>query len=198
MKAPKTSGDFEKHPAGSVAVVCTRIINLGTHWNPKKEKDENKIVLYFESPILMEKGDFKGKPMLLLSNFNFSMYKNSMLCQFIEQWIGKSLTQKEADEFDLDQQLGQSGFVNVVHNEDFVNISTIMPLPQGMDAPKPVGDLITYDPISNNEAMFNKLSDKLKEKVKNSKEYGQPPVVESEDPAAGVDDPFKDDIPDFV
>lgn len=200
MKAPKTSGggDYEKHPTGTYPVVCTRIINVGTHWNPKKEKDENKITLYFESPVLMEKGDLAGKPMLLLSTFNFSMYKNAMLCGFIEQWTGKTLTQDEADDFDMESLLGKAGFVNIVHNGDFVNIGSIMPLPQGMEAPQPVGDLIIYDPISNNEAMFNKLTDKVKEKVKNSKEYGQAPVVESENPGAGMNSDFDDELPSFM
>ena len=62
-----------------------------------------------------------------------------------------------------------------------------MPLPTGMEAPVPVGDLIVYDPVSNDQVMFDKLSDKLKEKVKNSKEYRQTPEVQSENPAEGME-----------
>ncbi len=148
MRAPKgESKEFEKHPIGTVTTVCTKVLDLGTHWNEKKDKNERKCRIDFESTELMKSGDFEGKPFLLINNFNFSMYQNSALCKFIEAWLGrKFVDQAEADNFDLDSLLGKTALCNVIHSDDgkWVNIGSVMPVPGGMTAPVPVGELLTF------------------------------------------------------
>src|SRR3990167_4918877 len=106
MKAPKgSSGGFEKHPPGPAAIVCTRIIDLGTVHNERKLKYEHKIMIGFESSELMDTGENKGKPFMVFANFNFTMYQNSFLCKFIEAWRGKPFgDQVDADAFDFHLQ----------------------------------------------------------------------------------------------
>ncbi len=196
MKAPKSSGSFEKHPEGAVVIVCTRIIDLGTVFNPKKDKDEHKIMFGFESSELMASGENQGKPFMVFGNFNFTMFQNSHLCKFIEAWRGKSFAnQDEADLFDFKVLLGKSAFANVVHNVDYVNIQSIMPLPKGSDQIKPVGELLIYDMATQDKAVFDKLSEKMQERLKKAKEFG---TVFSDEPPAGHPasaTPFDDDIP---
>jgi len=173
MKAPQNNsgGDFEKHPAGWALGVCTRVIDVGTHWNDNKQKDQRKLMVVFESEKLMPDGDYKDQPFLLFSNFNYSMYQNSMLCQFVEDWRGQRFeSQSQADDFDLSKLLGQKAFMNIVHNDKYVNIQTIGPVPDGMTPPNPVGDLILVDQDDLNPLMVEKLSDKMKERVLNAKE----------------------------
>ena len=196
MKAPKSSGTFEKHPEGAHAIVCTRIIDTGTVFNPAKNKDDHKLMIGFESSELMTKGESAGKPFMVFGNFNFTMFQNSHLCKFIEAWKGKTFaTQDEADVFDLSTLLGQPAFANIVHNGDFVNIQSIMPIPKGMNSPKPVGDLLIFDMATQDKTVFGKLSEKMQERLKKAKEFGavfsdEPPVGH---PASGA--PFSDDIP---
>jgi len=177
MKAPQNNSgnDFEKHPSGWALGVCTRIIDVGTHWNDQKQKDQRKIMVVFESEKLMGEGEFKGQPFLLFNNFNYSMYQNSMLCQFIEDWKGQRFVdQSEADNFDLSTLIGQTAFMNIVHNDKYVNVQTIGPVPDGMTPPTPKGDLILVDQDDLETAMVEKLTDKMKERVMGSKEQTGP------------------------
>ncbi len=207
MKAPQsnTGGDFAKHPAGWALGVCTRIIDTGTHWNDQKQKDQRKIMIVFESEKLMPDGDFKGQPFLLFVNFNYSMYQNSMLCQFIEDWRGQRFeAQDQADNFDLSKLLNQQAFMNIVYNDKYVNVQTIGPVPDGMNPPKSVGEIILIDQDDLNPLMVEKLTDKMKERVLGAKEQtkdGNPQNSATTDaaPKPSVDEqnppPFDDDIP---
>ena len=196
MQAPKSSGGFEKHPEGQCTLVCTRILDLGTVFNPAKNKDEHKIMFGFESSELMTTGDNKGKPFMVFGNFNFTMFENSHLHKFVTDWLGKSFpTQDAADVFDFKSLLGKPAFANVVHNGDYVNIKSLMPLPKGMDAIKPVGELLIFDMGTQDKSVFEKLSDKMKERLRKAKEFG---TVYSDEPPVGhpaTEGDFNDPIP---
>ena len=185
MKAPKNEvRDFEKHPVGTVTTVCTKVLDLGTHYNEIKQKNERKLRIDFESTELMKSGDYEGKPFLLINNFNFSMYQNSRLCQFIEAWLGRKFTdQNEADDFDLDELLGKTALCNVIHSDDgkWVNIGSIMPVPTGMKAPDAVGEFLNFDCDAPDMKVFEKLSDKVKEKIAASHEVMNPKSKQSDE-----------------
>lgn len=204
MHAPKSEGgtEFEKHPPGSVATVCTRVIDMGTHFNPRQEKDQRKLMLAFESSRLMEQeGEFKGEPFLLFANFNYSMYQGKAhLCNFIESWIGRRFaSQDEADQFDLSTLIGRTAFCNVIHSDDgkWVNIQSIMPVPEGVQAPLIKGKTILIDQDNLDQNEIAKLSDKVKEKVLSAKEQATSSTdpmhqAMSENPGAGMKE---DDVP---
>lgn len=177
MKAPtrEGGGDFEKHPPGATTLVCTRIIDKGTVWNEQKQKNQRKISICFESSKLMTTGDFAGEPFLIFQSFgNYSMYKNSHLCQFVEAWLGKPFaTQEEADAFDLSTLLGKPMFANIVHNGQYVNITSPMPVPDGMTAPTPVGKMYVLDMNNIDVAVIEQLSDKMRENIMRSLEWEQ-------------------------
>ena len=183
MKAPATERtEFEKHPAKTVATVCTKVLDMGTHFNEIKQKQEHKIRIDFESTELMTTGDYAGKPFLLINNFNFSMYQNSRLCQFIEAWLGrKFVDQKEADNFDLSTLLGKTALCNVIHSDDgkWVNIGSIMPVPESMPAPAPVGELLIFDTADPKDKVLAKLSERVQEKIRASEEMRNPGKTDS-------------------
>ena len=178
MKAPKSEGgNYEKHPVGWTALVCTRIIDTGTHFNPAKQKDDHRIMIGFESSKLMEEGEFKGEPFLIFAHYNYSMYQNSHLCRFAESWQGKKFaTQEIADDFDLSILLGKAAYGNITHSEDgkYTNIGAIGPIPDGMTAPEAKGKIILIDQENLERDMVALLSDKMKEKVLGAKEQAQP------------------------
>jgi len=219
MYAPRNeSKQFEMCPTGWQLLVCTRAIDVGTHWNPKKEKFERKFMVGFESQHLMKEGDFAGEPFLVFSNFNYSMYQNAHLCGFIEDWRGKKFkSQEEADSFDLSKIIGQKAFANITRSEDgrFTNIMTIGPVPDGMTAPEIKGKTILIDQANLDPKEIEKLSEKMRERVMSAKEQTegnshQAPVVQgmnttnsgyqinSENPGEGLTDAdagFDDPIP---
>lgn len=174
MKAPKSeTTEFEKHPAGYATCVCTRLIDTGTHWNEQKQKLQRKLMIGFESDKIMQTGDYKGEPFLLFANFNYSMFQNSHLCKFIEDWRGKRFSsQDEADNFDLSKVLKQPAFVNVAHSDDgkYVNIQTIGPVPEDRTAPMVKGKTILVDQDNLDMNEVEKLSDKMKARVMGANE----------------------------
>lgn len=209
MYAPKSSSkEFERHPTGWTLLVCSRVIDKGTHFNQEKQKDERKISIAFESQKKMAEGDFAGEPFLLFANFNFSMYQNSMLCGFIEDWMGmKFETQEQADSFDLSTLIGKKAFANVIHSGKFDNLQPIGPVPEGMAAPEITGKTILIDQTKLNPAEVEKLSEKMKEVVMSAKEQTEGNVqttrqthetTMSENPGVGLTDAdagFDDSIP---
>ena len=178
MYAPKkesSGGDFESHPVGGYPLVCTRVIDKGTVFNEQKGKDQRKVSIYFESAGLMKEGDYAGQPFLVIANFNYSMYQNSMLCKFIEAWRGKKFaTQDEADQFDLEKLLRQPVFASIVQNDKWTNIESPMPIPNGMTPPTPVGDVYAFDADNMDMAIYEKLSDRMKENIQKSYEWRNP------------------------
>lgn len=201
MYAPKSESntDFEKHPVGYATAVCTRLIDLGTHFNPRSQppKDQRKIMIAFESEkVMTQEGEYKGQPFLLFANFNYSMYQGKAhLCTFIENWRGERFeSQTEADNFDLATLIGKTAFCNVVRSAcgKYANIQTIGPVPESMNAPNIVGKTILIDQDNLNSAEVDKLSDNLKAKVLSAKERSRPenngPEQMSENPGAGMDD----------
>jgi hypothetical protein len=191
MKAPKSGGggDFEKHPEGQFAVRCAQIIDLGTHFNPDKKVDQRKVRIMFISSQNITTGELAGKPFALFNNFNFSMYQNSHLCKFIEQWRGKNFaSQDEADEFDIEKVLNQPAYVNVVHNGKYVNIQSVMPLPEGLAAPAIPETTTAYcfSCDKPDKAILETMTDKTRDMIMASKEWigaFEPEKQESENPA---------------
>lgn len=200
MKAPKNEHtDFEKHPEGWVVGVCSRVIDLGTHWHEGKQKYMRKIMLAFESEKTLTSGEFNGEPFLLFANFNYSMYKNAKLCEFIENWRGKRFeTQDQADAFDLAKLLGQPAFMNIVHNGQYVNINTIGPLPDDKTAPAIKGKHILIDQDDLDPKEVEKLTDKMKQRVLAAQEQQQQNKNDVDDTAIQSQpqsSDFDDDIP---
>lgn len=218
MFAPRNENkDFEQCPTGWQLGVCSRVIDVGTHFNPGKQKDQRKIMIAFESQHLMKEGDFAGEPFLLFGNFNYSMYQNAHLCQFIENWRGRRFKdQDEADRFDLSKLIGQKAFMNVVRSEDgrFTNIQTIGPVPEGMAPPEVKGKTILIDQANLDPKEVEKLSDKMRERVMSAKEQTEGSFhqaqqishdrqqntmrADSENPGEGLasgDAGFNDDLP---
>ena len=193
MQAPKNQGggDFEKHPAKPSSLICTRIIDKGTVFNAIKQESKRKISFVFESSECMTTGDFAGKPFLLFGNFNYSMYQNSLMCKFIEGWLGKRFTdQAEADNFDLSTLLGKTLFASIVHNGDFVNIDSPMPVPDGLPVPVIQGDSYLFSFQAPDVKAWGKISEKMREKMMLVPEYQE--WVDS--PIPGPDS-FDDEIP---
>jgi len=172
MTAPKSEGSFEKHPEGQFPLVCVQVVDMGTHFNEKKEKYERKIRFMFLSDVLMKEGDNKGLPFAIFSQFNYSMYQNSHLYQFIQSWVGKQFPNQDvADHFGLEWCLGKGAYAQIAHNQGYVNIVSIMPLPVSMKIPAITTETVLFDLKEPNRDELAKLSDKTQEHIMKSKEW---------------------------
>jgi len=201
MKLPaKTGGDFIPPPAGTHVAVCYRVIDLGTQkieWQGKT-KFQRKILLSWELPD--EKME-DGQPFTIHRRYTLSSDEKATLRHHLEAWRGLAFTEVDfgLDGFEIKDVLGKACLLGVVHqikdNNTYANIASIMRLPKGTQAPKPINELVyfgldTFDPV-----VFNALSDGLRKVIMLSPEYHEA-IKGKEPPADDRDEAPTDDLDD--
>lgn len=171
MKWTQSSGStFQNAEPGSHAAVCTRVIDLGTQsseWQGEK-KFARKVTIGFELDDTME----DGRPFYTSRTFTVSLHEKSALRKFLSGWRGRDFTPEELGGFDPRKLIGAGCLLSLVQNGEYVNIDAAAKLPKGMAAPKPV-DTIFYSIDEHDQKQFDKLSDKIKEKISSSPEFQQ-------------------------
>ena len=131
---------FTPAPEGQYASVCCDIVDLGkvqSTYNGETTT-KHKIRVVFQ---ISETNPDNGKPFLVSQWFTLSMNEKANLRKFLEMWRGKPYTEAEIEAgVPVTKMLGVGAFLQVVHNERqgkvYANISTIMRIPKGMEAPK--------------------------------------------------------------
>jgi len=157
-------GNFEPAPAGTHAAVCTQIIDMGMQdggqYGPK-----HRLRVAWE---ISEKRD-DGKPHIVSQMFTVSLNEKAALRKTLESWRGRAFTKQELAGFDLENVLGKPCLLNVIHEQNgdrtYANIASISPLPKGMDAPEPEGELLVYSCDAPDPAVLEKLPEWLSDKV---------------------------------
>jgi hypothetical protein len=94
----------------------------------------------------------------------------------LESWRGRPFTPDEAANFDVAKLIGAPCLLQIVHNTSpngnvYVNMSSIMKLPKGMEPLKPENETLEFSLADFDQSSFDKLSDKLKETIMKSPEY---------------------------
>lgn len=187
-------GDFKLVPEGTHIAVCNMIVDLGmqeTNFGPK-----HKCYVRWELP--NEEIEWKDKegnehkgPMTIGANYTVSLSEKANLRHDLEGWRGKAFTSEELAGFDVFNILGKPCQVSVVHNESggktYANVSGVVAIPKGMEAPQAQNDLVKYS--ESEPGMFENLPDWIKKKLENK-------VVQEPSPqkSNSLDD-FDDDIP---
>jgi hypothetical protein len=142
---PAQENNFEPIPIGNHAARCVSFVDLGTQsfeYNGET-KSARKVRLGFEVPGEMrvfdeEKGE---QPCMVSIELSISFHEKSNLKKHLDAWFGKAVNEANFDpETDL---LGKPAMVNVTHKESksghtYACISSITPLPKGMDCPKQI------------------------------------------------------------
>lgn len=196
LKTPKAGGDFKKAPPGMHLAICCRIIDLGTQkieWSGEV-KYQHKILIQHELPNTLVEIDGESLPFFIGNRYTFSHHEKAALRKDLESWYGKKFNTQDLDNaggFEINKILGKPSMINVVHSEDgqYANIASINPVPKGTEIPGLVADSYIYE---MNGGGFDKLSDKLQEIVKKSKEWRG---VSTETSERNPPDEWDDDIP---
>lgn len=205
VSAKGGGSNFAIHPQQVVAARCTRIIDLGTQVGEYKgkPKEARKVVFQFETEVLMEDGEFAGKPFIVTNKYTASLSDKAIMRKDLESWRGRKFTPQELEQFDLKNVLGKACMINVVHSDPtadgkvYANISSIMPLPASMKANPASGELLFFTLSDFDKSVYDSLSDHWKEVIAKSPEYqeavsGKPVKAEVAAAAGDIDD---DEIP---
>lgn len=176
LRTPQTnSSNFEPAPAGWNVARLFAIIDLGTHFDQKWDKETHLVRLGFELP--NAKRD-DGKPYAIYKRYTLSHHEKARLRIDLEAWYGKKFDTSALNKsggFDLAKILGRTAFINVTHDEHdgntYSNISAIGPLPANMECPPMINEPIVFSLQEFDQAIFEKLTDKTKEQIMQSGEY---------------------------
>lgn len=181
MKAPAQSeSSFVLAPPGTHSGYLTKIIDLGTTYNDMYNKDQHKVCFMYElSSALMEPND-EGvqKPFVIAEFLTLSMNEKANLRKRIEAWQSRGFnSDEEAESFEIGDLLGKAALITVIHvkkqdkKTDRASIASVIDVPQGMQMPERVADLLMFDFENYSEETLGKLSDKMQEMIRGSQEY---------------------------
>jgi hypothetical protein len=196
--AREEGGNFEMVAEDTYIARCYRVLDLGTHHDEKWDKDVHKVTISWELPTaLMETGDYAGKPFSIHNRYTLSLADRAILRKDLEAWRGKAFTEEELSGFDVSKLLGATCMINVVHSADgkYANISSIMKLPKGMECPDAVNEALFLDLDNFDQAVFDKLHEKVQDFIKKSQEYEQIEAlgINSQGQNTTSEDGFEDD-----
>jgi hypothetical protein len=208
MHIPKPSdgGDFLPPPSGTWPAICTRFIDIGTQKTQfqGETKMQHKVILTWElrddDAVMSD-----GRPFTISQRYTWSMSEKATLRKHLEGWRGLAFTDADFGPggFDLQNVLGKSCLINVVHavkdGKTYANIAGISRMPKGMTATPATNDIIylALTPDRFDPAVFAKLSESLQATIKGSPEFAEMAVKTRQhlDREAPNGDELNDEIP---
>lgn len=163
---------------GTYLAVCVMVADLGEQYNEKFKKYANKLLLAFEVPSERIEVDGEDKPCWIMQEYSASLAEKSTFYKILTSWCGKAMTADEKEEgFDASKLLGKAAMiaVNVTESDGgtYNNITSVIGLPKGTQAPKAESELILFDWDDFSEDKFKALPEWLQGKIKRSTEYQQ-------------------------
>jgi hypothetical protein len=175
---------FQIAPAGTHLARLYRIIDLGTQMREYEGKVtmSRKGKFFFE--LHGEDAEGKslltsdGKPLIQSREYTISLNEKANLRRDLEAWRGKSFNEEELKGFHLKTLLGHFCMVNISHRQkgdmtyaDLKGISSVPAIYKKAGLPEGVNTTMLFDLNNFDAAMFDSLSDNIKETIKKSPEY---------------------------
>ena len=200
-RTSNNASDFQKAPQGMHLARCFKIVDCGTHINPKYGTKQRIGWLFFELPNSLMDADDKGerKPFVIGKRYTLSHSEMARLRADLESWYGKQFNTAELDKaggFDLEKLIGRSAMINIIHSEDgkYANIKSINPMPDGIQCPEQVNNPFTFW-VPDDFHRIGELSEKMASYIKESFEYigEDKQIMETASPSQPP--VFDDDIP---
>lgn len=110
-----------------------------------------------ELPFRYSKGDYKGKKMLISQMYTASLSEKAFLRRDLEAWAGRPMNDFELKGFDLNNLVGHSCMIQIVHKDGFANVQAIMATPKGVQV-EPIETASDYLPIRITNLLAKQLA----------------------------------------
>ena len=159
--------------------VCIAVIELGTVYNERYEKNNHEVMFTWELPeerIEMTREDETvSMPMVTSQKYTISLHEKANLRKAMESWLGRKLTFDELQGFDLKSMLNKNCMLQIVHSTNantgktYANISTIIPLIKNMEVKTPEHAPVYFTFEDCNE--LPDVPDWILERIKESQEF---------------------------
>lgn len=174
--------EFKLVPEGTHMARCYQIIHYGHVPNtfPGAENPWiNKIRLVFELPDELEvfKEGEEPRPYSIGIDYTLSMHAKSKLRPMLDAWLGKKMSDEEANDFDIELLLGKPCFITVGHKENeiagrtYASILSITKPPNKTEVLPAVNQAKIISWTTLTPESFEKLPVFLQDKLKTAQEY---------------------------
>lgn len=135
----KAGASFAPCPAGTHAVICCDVVDLGiveSNYAGKKKK-QHKVSVIWQTG---ERRD-DSKFFLVQKRYTLSLHEKAGLRKDLEAWRGRPFTEEELQGFDVEAVIGVPCLLSIIHNAAggnvYANVNALMRLPKGMAPPEP-------------------------------------------------------------
>ena len=185
VSANSSTTIFEPVAQGTHLAVCGLLVDLGLQLNKKYNKLQPKVLIGWELPdqtYTDSNGD--EKPKMVYNRYTANLNEGSNLRRDLATWRGRDFTPDELDEFKLQNIVGKSCFINVIHNDyngkTYANVSGIMALPKGVNPGKLSEPALVFDIDDISDAAIAELPNWIGDIVMQSEEYKHMKVAENQ------------------
>jgi hypothetical protein len=175
MKALKPNFTRTLCPEGTYLARVFQIIYLGTQKSKTYGNENRKVRINWELPtkkFAFKEGD-EPQPFAVANEYTVSMGKKSSLRPVVEALLGVQLKDEEAYAFDVDDIMGHTCQVTVVHTEDgqYANVGNVAAMLDGVTCPPAVNppQILTFEKWD--DALFQKLPPFIRTRIETSPEY---------------------------
>jgi hypothetical protein len=206
-------GSRQVCPEGVHVARCYQIIDLGTTEQggnfPGKKR---KVQFLFETPyeLAVFNEELGEQPYYVRNMYTLSMNEKAILRKDVQSWTGKTMSDKEAQQFNIFSLIGKPCMINVVHatkgENTYANIKAITPLAKGMTCPEPINEALCFMASMPDMEVFGKLPEFIQDKIKESDEFQrymeqgmevQPPAPRPQQPKAAAPAPQGNPVNNF-
>lgn len=132
----KEGQSYPTLPVNNYRAVCFDYWDIGLQKGEFQGKPTvtHKIIIAWEvDERIVSSGASNGQRYDITGWYTLSLGKKSNLRRDLTSWRGKEFTADELKGFDLDNLIGANCFVNVIHKEGKARVSSVTPLPKGME-----------------------------------------------------------------
>lgn len=184
MELPKNEGSaFELVPAGTFMARCYRFLDLGSHeqtYQGESKGMKRLVLIGFELPTeLTTEGEHAGRPFTISKRYTWSTHEKANMRKDLESWRGAKFNDSDFGPggFDVRKLLGVPATLTIVHSENgektYANIASIGKAMKGVETPPAVNSpvYLALDPSRFDGNVFDALSDKLKDFIRETPEY---------------------------
>ena len=120
LKGDGGGGNFVPAPAGIHIGRIIMVIDLGTHYDERYNKTQQKIQVRWELPEELMMTDNGEVPYIVSKRYTASKHELATLRQHMKQWKGRDFTAAELEEFDVGSMLYHQSSYLVPYSHPFV------------------------------------------------------------------------------
>jgi hypothetical protein len=164
--------DYERPAVGVYPARCIQVVELGTHmreWKGEPKEAKEILIVWELSNELMQ----DGRPFVVSWKGTNSLSDRANLYKMLVSWRGQAFTEEQLECFEMKNILDKQCMVNLVavktkKGKEFITVSTVMPLPKGMNCAERVNELVDFGIGDYLKPEYNKLYPWVQNIVKES------------------------------